>query len=80
MGIKAFQRILNTNEEALDCKALCFRFLAAQEMERPEPPVGSARAITRQRPTLAGPNVQLPLAAEGLTAVFEMGTGGTPRL
>jgi len=38
------------------------------------------RAMTWQRPTLAGPNVQLPLAAEGLTAVFGMGTGGTPRL
>ena len=37
-------------------------------------------AITWQRPTLAGPNVLLPLAAEGLTAVFGMGTGGTPRL
>ena len=36
--------------------------------------------MTRQRPTLAGPDVQLPLAAEGLTAVFGMGTGGTPRL
>ena len=36
--------------------------------------------MTRQRPTLAGPIVLLPLAAEGLTAVFGMGTGGTPRL
>ena len=36
------------------------------------------RAITWQRPTLAGPIVLLPLAARGLTAVFGMGTGGTP--
>ena len=51
-----------------------------QKTGRPEAPVRSARAITRQRPTLAGPIVLLPLAAEGLTAVFGMGTGGAPRL
>ena len=43
-------------------------------------PLSKNRAITWQQPTLAGPNVLLPLAAEGLTAVFGMGTGGAPRL
>ena len=33
-----------------------------------------------QQPTLTRPYVSLPSAAEDFTAVFGMGTGGTPRL
>ena len=33
-----------------------------------------------QQPTLTKPYVSLPSAAEDFTAVFGMGTGGTPRL
>ena len=64
----------------------CFRaMLLVRRLSRrpaktrgPEAAFAASGPKTWQQPTLAGPNVLLPLAARGLTAVFGMGTGGTP--
>ena len=47
---------------------------------RPGAALATPGQKTWRRPTLARPCVLLPSAVQGLTAVFGMGTGGTPDL
>ena len=52
--------------------------LPVPKTKDPDAALTTSGSKTWRQPTLAGPNVQLPSAARGLTAVFGMGTGGTP--